>query len=251
MSATSHWNTPASARLRVCAGAAVVILHAAVVGAILIVKSEPQPVKPVETVEVRFVEIAPQVQVAAAPPAPTPPAPKPEPPKPEPPKPKPQPKPKPKPPPKPVPAPPEPAPPSETAISDPVPEPEPAPAPAPASSAQASGKPDASERTASPQAPVSSEPKLVGRIEYLGDPPMPDYPRTSKRLGEQGKVLVRLLINTSGRVDQASLEKSSGFSRLDDAALEAARRGRFKPYTENGVAIAAIAIVPFDFTLRN
>ena len=80
---------------------------------------------------------------------------------------------------------------------------------------------------------------------------MPEYPRTSKRLGEEGKVLVRLLINTRGLVDKATLEKSSGFNRLDEAALEAARRGRFKPYTENGMAIAAIAIVPFDFTLRN
>lgn len=249
MSATLHWNTPAPVGLRVGAGVAVVLLHVAVVGAILVARSEPQVAKPVETVEVRFVEIAPLVQVAAAPPAPTPPAPKPE-PKPVPPKPTPKPVPKP-PPPKPAPPPPEPAPPSETALSQPAPEPAPAPAPAPATSQPPSGKPEPSDRTAAPQAPVSNEPKLVGRIEYLGAPPMPEYPRTSKRLGEEGKVLVRLLINTRGLVDKATLEKSSGFNRLDEAALDAARRGRFKPYTENGMAIAAIAIVPFDFTLRN
>ncbi len=269
MSATLHWNAPASTGLRVGAGAAVVLLHAAVVGAIFAAQSDQHVVEPVETIEVRFVEIAPQVQVATAPPAPTPPAPEPEPaprPVPEPPKPKPKPKPKPA---KPVPKqeikqpPPEPLPPSETALTtQPAPEPEPTPAaepapvadPAPApvaSSEPPSGKPEASDRSASPQAPVSNEPKLVGRIEYLGPPPMPEYPRASRRLGEEGKVLVRLLINARGLVDQATLEKSSGFRRLDDAALEAAKRGRFKPYTENGVAMAAIAIVPFDFTLRN
>jgi len=218
----------------------------------LVAKAEPKPAKQVETVQVRFVEIAPQVQVAAAPPAPTPPAPPPEPkPKPKP-KPKPippKPKPLPKPPPKPVPPPPEPAPPPETALSQPTPEPAPEPAPVPESTQPPSGKPESSERTASPQAPVSNEPRQVSSIAYLGNPPEPEYPRTSRRLVEEGKVLIRIRVNTSGRVEEAKVEKSSGFSRLDDAALEAAKRGRFKPYTENGVAMIAETLMPFTFSL--
>ncbi|WP_296557600.1 energy transducer TonB [Pigmentiphaga sp.] len=248
MSATLHWNTPAPLGLRVGAGVAVALLHVAVVGAILAANTEPQVAKPVETVEVRFVEIAPQVQVAAAPPAPTPPAPKPE-PKPVPPKPVPKPVPKP-PPPKPAPPPPEPAPPSETALSQPAPEPAPAPAPAPAATQPASGRPEPSDRTAAPQAPVSNEPRQVGSIDYLGAPPEPVYPRTSIRLSEEGSVLIRIRVNASGRVEKATVEKSSGFSRLDEAGLEAAARGRFKPYTENGVALVRETLIPFNFYIR-
>lgn len=261
MSATSHWNTPVPAGLRVGAGVAVVFLHAAVVGAMLVAQAEPVPAKPVEAVQVRFVEIAPQVQVAAAPPAPTPPAPQPE-PKPEP-KPKPQPKPKPvppkpvppkpkpapTPPPKPVAPPPLPAPPSETALSQPAPAPAPATesAPAPAAARPPSGKPESSQHTAAPQALVSNEPRRVSSIAYLGDPPQPVYPRSAQRMNEEGSVVVRIRVNTSGRVETAVVEKSSGFSRLDDAAVEAAKRGRFKPYTENGVAFVAETPMTFNF----
>jgi protein TonB len=59
--------------------------------------------------------------------------------------------------------------------------------------------------------------------DYLHNPP-PTYPRMSRRLGEQGTVVLRVFINTEGRAEQAEVRTSSGFGRLDEAALETVRR---------------------------
>jgi protein TonB len=83
----------------------------------------------------------------------------------------------------------------------------------------------------------------------LGKRPSPEYPRMSQRRGEQGRVVVRVLISPEGRVIEASVRQSSGHDRLDQAALKAVRAARFKPYTENGHAYRALADIPFDFVL--
>ena len=62
-------------------------------------------------------------------------------------------------------------------------------------------------------------------------------------------MIVRVLISPEGRVMDASVQRSSGHQRLDDAALKAVRAARFKPYTENGHAYRAMADIPFDFVL--
>ncbi|MGP1615412.1 MAG: energy transducer TonB, partial [Pollutimonas bauzanensis] len=64
-----------------------------------------------------------------------------------------------------------------------------------------------------------------------------------------GRVVVRVLISAQGSVLDVSVRSSSGYTRLDDAALKAARTARFKPYTENGIAYQAMADIPFDFVL--
>ena len=51
---------------------------------------------------------------------------------------------------------------------------------------------------------------------YLKNPP-PLYPRMSKRLGEQGVVIVRALIGVNGQAEKAEIYKSSGYERLDQA----------------------------------
>jgi protein TonB len=58
-----------------------------------------------------------------------------------------------------------------------------------------------------------------------------------------------VLISPQGSVLDASVRKSSGYERLDESALKAARSARFKPYTENGIAYKAMADIPFDFVL--
>jgi protein TonB len=83
----------------------------------------------------------------------------------------------------------------------------------------------------------------------MGRQPRPQYPRISERRGEQGRVVVRVLISPQGSVLNVSVRSSSGHTRLDEAALKAARTARFKPYTENGVAYQAMADIPFDFVL--
>ena len=92
---------------------------------------------------------------------------------------------------------------------------------------------------------------MIGQIDYLGAPPTPVFPSISRRMREEGLVVVRVQINTKGYVDKATIQKSSGFERLDESALQAVRRAAFKPYPENGVAYPALADIPFNFKLKD
>ncbi len=87
-------------------------------------------------------------------------------------------------------------------------------------------------------------------VQYL-DPPAPTYPSASKRLGESGRVLIRVEIDTVGRARQIQLIRSSGSSRLDQAAMDAVKAARFKPYTENGEPLIVWTTVPIVFELEN
>jgi protein TonB len=60
------------------------------------------------------------------------------------------------------------------------------------------------------------------------------YPSFSKRSGEQGTAVVRLIIDETGSVEDIALLQSSSFPRLDRAASEIGKRYRFKPYLVNG-----------------
>lgn len=85
--------------------------------------------------------------------------------------------------------------------------------------------------------------------DYLNNP-KPHYPLMSKRLGEQGKVVVRTLIGADGTAQQAEISHSSGFERLDQAALATALRWRYVPGKRAGVAQAMWFNVPFQFLLE-
>jgi len=68
---------------------------------------------------------------------------------------------------------------------------------------------------------------------------LPEYPFASKRLGEEGVTGLRLFITAEGKITDVQLDSSSGYSRLDDAALKhVARNWAFTPCTENGKAVA-------------
>ena len=99
-----------------------------------------------------------------------------------------------------------------------------------------------------PPAPPKTIPATA--VSYL-DPPAPVYPAASKRLGESGRVLLRVEIGIDGRARQVQVSRSSGSSRLDDAALAAVRAARFKPYTENGTPLVVWTTVPIIFELEN
>jgi periplasmic protein TonB len=80
------------------------------------------------------------------------------------------------------------------------------------------------------------------------------YPDASRRLGEQGTVLVKMCIGAGGRVvGQPSVERSSGSSRLDQAALRYARAtsGHFAPETRNGVPVTVCTALPIKFQLTD
>ena len=252
------------------AGIAVLALHAGVAGAIFS-SSEPNLDLPEnEAIMVSVVE-APQPQLARGEPVPEPPqpqAPQPEPPppvktpppepevaepEPEPPvaepepepepvvekAPEPAPKPKPKPKPKPVAK----APPKAQTPPRPV-------APPPPPPPQVAGTPEGSTPQAPRQGPPRDQPELVSNIEYIGRGPSPVYPRASMREREEGRVMVLVVINPQGAIERARVVASSGYPRLDEAALDALQRVRFKPYTRNGVALTVQARIPFDFNLR-
>jgi len=91
-----------------------------------------------------------------------------------------------------------------------------------------------------------SAPPMVDSVEYLRAPP-PSYPRESQRKREHGIVMLRVLVDTSGRPAQIQLERSSGFERLDNAALEAVAKFLFRPYEVNGVKQAAQVLIPIGF----
>lgn len=77
----------------------------------------------------------------------------------------------------------------------------------------------------------------------------PDYPALSRHNDESGTALVQIVVDTQGRIETATLKKSSTFARLDNAALQAAQSSRCRPYLENGQPIRSSALVPFRFTL--
>jgi len=77
------------------------------------------------------------------------------------------------------------------------------------------------------------------------------YPRASQRHGEAGLVVVRAYVGTGGGAPHSvQIEKSSGHARLDQAALAAVHKARFKPYAERGQPVEGWALVPIRFELE-
>ncbi|HMM73286.1 MAG TPA: energy transducer TonB, partial [Rhodocyclaceae bacterium] len=86
---------------------------------------------------------------------------------------------------------------------------------------------------------------------YLANP-KPPYPLLSRRLGEAGTVRLNILVNPDGSVDRLELAQSSGYPRLDRAALETVQSSwKFEPARQGGRPVAAWVIVPIQFTLRS
>jgi protein TonB len=85
--------------------------------------------------------------------------------------------------------------------------------------------------------------------DYLHNPP-PIYPRMSKRLGEQGTVVLRVLIGVNGQAEKIEIFKSSGFDRLDQAAIETAAKWRYKPGQRMGKVEALWFNLPIRFELN-
>jgi protein TonB len=78
----------------------------------------------------------------------------------------------------------------------------------------------------------------------------PDYPAQSMRMNEQGKVVLKVELDEDGRIANVAVQAGSGFTRLDAAALGAVKTWRCKPVVRNGVAVRAVALQPFNFTLE-
>jgi len=77
------------------------------------------------------------------------------------------------------------------------------------------------------------------------------YPSFSKRSGEQGAVVVRLIIDETGSVEDVALLQSSTFPRLDRAATDIGKRYRFKPFLVNGSPQRISTNLLIKFNLKN
>ena len=92
----------------------------------------------------------------------------------------------------------------------------------------------------------------IGKLVVVYQPDAdPYYPSFSKRAGEQGEVVVRLIIDEAGIVEEVALLRSSGFPRLDRAASEIGKRYRFKPYSVNGNPARISTNLLIKFNLKN
>lgn len=85
---------------------------------------------------------------------------------------------------------------------------------------------------------------------YLNNPE-PKYPSLSRRLGEEGKVLLKVRVMPDGRAAAVDIEKSSNFDRLDEAARQGVANWRFVPAKRGDEAIEATVLVPIVFRLDN
>lgn len=100
-------------------------------------------------------------------------------------------------------------------------------------------------------APQPTGPVMVGNLdEKLLEGSPPRYPMESRRKHEQGTVVVRLLIGADGRVTDISVVQSSGFNRLDQAALQAIRTWRWQPTIRDGQPVEIRGLYSMPFTLR-
>lgn len=112
------------------------------------------------------------------------------------------------------------------------------------------------------EAPVAlpaslAQPKPAGPVALGGELSVacpertpPRYPPLSRRMGEEGIVVLRVELDEQGKVCAARVSGSSGFARLDDAALDAVRNWRCNPAQRDGQPVRAVALQPFKFLLQ-
>lgn len=124
---------------------------------------------------------------------------------------------------------------------------------APTGATQPDPAPPALLAAVSEPAPAPPAPPRVelpsSSADYLNNP-RPPYPPLSKRLGEQGKVVVRVFIEANGAASRAEIRSSSGYDRLDQTALQTVLKWRYAPGKRNGVAEAMWFNVPISFVLE-
>jgi protein TonB len=110
--------------------------------------------------------------------------------------------------------------------------------------------PTRNEAPAPPPPPVS---RTRAMLDQKHSPSTEDYyPPTSRRMGEQGITNVNVCVGGDGKINgMPKVEKSSGSTRLDEAAVKWASHARFTPATENGKAVEACTAFAVKFVLTD
>ncbi len=88
-------------------------------------------------------------------------------------------------------------------------------------------------------------------MDYSQPQPKLIYPEESRRNREQGSVSVGLIVPPTGCAREGFVLGSSGFERLDRAAVSYAMSLHLLPAEENGISIEALAVLPINFALRS
>lgn len=128
-----------------------------------------------------------------------------------------------------------------------APSPVPAPAPVVVAAALASPTPPTAP---APASPLPTRRRLsADAVGYLVTPPA-EVPLASRRAGESGVVWLRVLVDERGLPGQVQVQRSSGFPRLDAQAVSAMRQARFRPHTEDGVAVEVEVMAPIEYPLE-
>ena len=106
--------------------------------------------------------------------------------------------------------------------------------------------------TAAPPTPMPTEPIKLSSELSVSCPKLtpPEYPAISRRMGEEGKLVLRVELDEAGRIDTAKIISSSGYERLDNAALTAVKNWQCNPSLRNGQPVRAVALQPFNFVLQ-
>lgn len=105
---------------------------------------------------------------------------------------------------------------------------------------------DAPDATTQQAAKVTAP--IIDASAQKNNPPI--YPRLSKRLKEQGRVVLELVVQPDGTTTNVKIHASSGYSRLDQAALEAVKKWRYTPAQQGEINIAYNYLQPVEFSLQ-
>lgn len=227
--------------------AAVLAAHLGGLAALLHFVSAPDQPPAITPIQIALIPAEPSIQPVAPE---QPPAPREE-PKPTPPPPpkveRVEPPPKPRTPPR-KPAPPKPAPPKPAPTPEAV-----TSSPSALTQAEAAPPPPVAPPAPAVTAPVAAAPApvIAARFDaaYLNNP-TPTYPMLSRRMREEGQVMLRVLVSAEGLPARIELRTSSGSERLDRAAQDAVARWRFVPARRGDEAIEAWVLVPIVFKLQ-
>ncbi len=111
-------------------------------------------------------------------------------------------------------------------------------------------KPVAAPPPAPTPAPARASVRTAPVIDAARSCEKPEYPAASKRLEEEGTVVVRFLIDVDGRVIESKVENSSGYDRLDHAARNALGKCKFKPGTVDGKPEQGWASIKYTWRLE-
>ena len=100
--------------------------------------------------------------------------------------------------------------------------------------------------------PASTAPVTLSSELAVSCPKLtpPEYPAISRRMGEEGKLILRVELDENGHIDNAKVLNSSGYERLDAAALSAVKSWQCNPSLRDGQPVRAVALQPFNFVLQ-